>query len=176
MVKFVEKIGQNSLLPYFPYNPKAKLRTEVLFKKFHRRINWTTLYSTKLHLLNTINRPWKSFLGKISKILQRRYPLKPEFQNSKYFVLFLDPMLLNKSAVRFILEWISFYKIFIFPFWVGMCMMRGNLRTQSFGISSAKSSFKYILSKNKSAFSFVLWRNSLNKTEQNSDFALFPTK
>jgi hypothetical protein len=34
--------------------PKAKLRLEVLFKKFHPRINLATLFSTKLYLLNTI--------------------------------------------------------------------------------------------------------------------------
>jgi hypothetical protein len=93
-------------LPYFPYNPKAKLRLEVLFKKFHPRINRTTLFSTKLYLLNTI----KPFLGhencsltKPQKPLQEGYPKEPEFQNSEYFVLFLDTKILDKSAVRFVL-------------------------------------------------------------------------
>jgi hypothetical protein len=55
MVKFVEQTGQNSFLPYFPYNPKAKLRFEVLFKKFHPRIHMATLFTTKSYLLNTIH-------------------------------------------------------------------------------------------------------------------------
>jgi hypothetical protein len=55
MVKFVEQTGQNSFLPYFPYNPEAKLILEVFFKKFHLRINRTTLFLTKSYLLNTKN-------------------------------------------------------------------------------------------------------------------------
>jgi hypothetical protein len=42
------------ILPYFPHNPKAKLRLEVLFKKFHLRIILATLFSTKSYLLNKI--------------------------------------------------------------------------------------------------------------------------
>jgi hypothetical protein len=42
------------ILPYFPCDLKMKLRLEVLFKKFHARINLTTLFSTKSYLLNTI--------------------------------------------------------------------------------------------------------------------------
>jgi hypothetical protein len=34
--------------------PRAKLRFEVLFKKFHPGINLTTLFLTKTYLLNTI--------------------------------------------------------------------------------------------------------------------------
>jgi hypothetical protein len=49
------KLNKIVNLPYFPYNPKAKLRFEVLFKKFHPRINRTTLFWTKSYLLNTIN-------------------------------------------------------------------------------------------------------------------------
>jgi hypothetical protein len=48
------KLNKIMILPYFPYNPKAKLRLEVLFKKFHPRINLETLFSTKSYLLNTI--------------------------------------------------------------------------------------------------------------------------
>jgi hypothetical protein len=55
MMKFVE---QNStkivILPYFPYNLKMKLRLEVLFKKFHPKLNLTALFLTKSYLLNTI--------------------------------------------------------------------------------------------------------------------------
>jgi hypothetical protein len=40
MVKFV--LNSIVILPYFPYNPKAKLRLEVLFKKFHPRLNLAT--------------------------------------------------------------------------------------------------------------------------------------
>jgi hypothetical protein len=64
-------------LPHFPYNPKAKLRLEVLFKKFHPRIILATLFSTKSYLLNTI----KPFSGlknrsftKSQKPLQGGYP------------------------------------------------------------------------------------------------------
>jgi hypothetical protein len=42
------------ILPYFPYNLKIKFGLEVLFKKFHLRINLTTLFLTKSYLLNTI--------------------------------------------------------------------------------------------------------------------------
>jgi hypothetical protein len=49
MVKFVVQNWQNH-----PHNSKAKSRFEVLFKKFHPRINLTTLISTKSCLLNTI--------------------------------------------------------------------------------------------------------------------------
>jgi hypothetical protein len=64
------------ILPYFPYNPKAKLRLEVLFKKFHPTINLAKLYLTISYLLNTIkpisghkNRP----LTKSQKALQVGY-------------------------------------------------------------------------------------------------------
>jgi hypothetical protein len=69
------------ILPYLPYNPKAKLRLEVLFKKFDPRKNLATLFSTKQYLLNTI----KPFSGhenrsllKSQKPLQGGYPLEPE--------------------------------------------------------------------------------------------------
>jgi hypothetical protein len=48
------KLNKIAILPFFPYNPKAKLRLEVLFKKFHPRINLTTLFLTKSYLLNTL--------------------------------------------------------------------------------------------------------------------------
>jgi hypothetical protein len=48
MVKFVEQ-------KKFPIQvPRAKLGFEVLFKRFHPRINPTTLFFTKTYLLNTI--------------------------------------------------------------------------------------------------------------------------
>jgi hypothetical protein len=34
--------------------PRSKLRFEVLFKRFHPKINLTTLFFTKTYLLNTI--------------------------------------------------------------------------------------------------------------------------
>jgi hypothetical protein len=75
------------ILPYFPYNLKVKLRLEGLFKKFHPRINLTTLFLTKSYLLNTIN----SFPGhenhsltKSQKPLQGGYPKEPELENSEY--------------------------------------------------------------------------------------------
>jgi hypothetical protein len=48
------KLNKIVILPYFSYNLKMKLRLEVFFKKFHSRINLTTLFLTKLYLLNTI--------------------------------------------------------------------------------------------------------------------------
>jgi hypothetical protein len=124
------------------YNPKAKLRLEVLFKKMYPRINRTTLNSTKSYLLNTIN----PFLGhenrslkKSQKPLQGGYPKEPEFQDSEFVVLFLDTKILDKRAVRFILGWDSLNKIFIFPFWVGICM-GGTPKTKSFVISTTKLS------------------------------------
>jgi hypothetical protein len=72
MVKFVE---QNCDLALFP--PRAKLRFEVLFKKFHPKINLAIRFSTKSYLLNTI----KLFSGhenrsltKYQKPLQEGYP------------------------------------------------------------------------------------------------------
>jgi hypothetical protein len=72
------KLNKIVILPYFPYNPKAKWGLEVLFKKFHPRINLTTLFLTKSYLLNTIkpflgheNRPWQN----LKKPLQRGVPL-----------------------------------------------------------------------------------------------------
>jgi hypothetical protein len=64
------------ILPYFPYNPEAKLRLEVFFKKFHPRINLATLYWTKSYLLNTIKTfsgIEKPFLDQISKIFTKGY-------------------------------------------------------------------------------------------------------
>jgi hypothetical protein len=58
-------------------DPKAKLRLEVLFKKFHPRINLATLFSTNTYLLNTI-KPFSGHknrsLAKSQKPLQGRYP------------------------------------------------------------------------------------------------------
>jgi hypothetical protein len=61
------KLDKIVFLPYFPYNPKAKLRLEVLFKKFHPRINLTSLFMTKSYLLNTI----KPFLGHENRSLTK---------------------------------------------------------------------------------------------------------
>jgi hypothetical protein len=68
------KLNKIVILPYFPYNLKIKLRFEVLFKKFHSRINLTTLFLTKSYLLNTIFRSWKPSLDKISKNFARGVP------------------------------------------------------------------------------------------------------
>jgi hypothetical protein len=72
------KLNKIVSLPYVPYNPKAKLRLEVLFKKFHPRMNLATLFLTKLCLLNTI----KPFSGhenrsliKSQKLFQGGVPL-----------------------------------------------------------------------------------------------------
>jgi hypothetical protein len=72
------KLNKIVILPNFPYNPKAKLRLEVLFKKFHPRINLTTLFSTKSYLLNTI-KPFSGHenrsLTKFQKTFTRGVPL-----------------------------------------------------------------------------------------------------
>jgi hypothetical protein len=47
-------IPEKVILPYFPYNPKAKVRLEVLFKKLYPKINLVTPFFTKSYLLNTI--------------------------------------------------------------------------------------------------------------------------
>jgi hypothetical protein len=47
--------------------PKAKLRLEVLFKKFHPRIDLATFFSTKSYLLNTI----KPFSGHENRSLTK---------------------------------------------------------------------------------------------------------
>jgi hypothetical protein len=101
MVTFVEKTEQNNEFALFlKLDPKARLRFEILFKKFHPRINLTTLFFPKIYLLNTI-KPFLSHanrsMTKSQKPLQREYPWEPEYQSSEYIVLFLDPKLLNKS-------------------------------------------------------------------------------
>jgi hypothetical protein len=76
MVKFVEKTEQNSDFTLFPIlDPKARLIFEILFKKTHPRINLTTLFSSKIYLLNTIFEPLKLFLDKISKPFTKGVPL-----------------------------------------------------------------------------------------------------
>jgi hypothetical protein len=72
------KLNKIVILPYFPYNPKAKLRLEVLFKKFHPKINLTTPFFTKSYLLNTI-KPFSGHenrsLTKSQKTFTRGVPL-----------------------------------------------------------------------------------------------------
>jgi hypothetical protein len=66
---------------------RAKLRFEVLFKRFHPRINLTTLFLTETYLLNTI-KPFSDhenrFLGPKQqnrvKPFLGGYPYEPEFQ------------------------------------------------------------------------------------------------
>jgi hypothetical protein len=61
------KLNKIVILPFFPYNLKMKLRLEVLLKKFHPRINLTTLFLTKSYLLNTI----KPFSGHVNQSLPK---------------------------------------------------------------------------------------------------------
>jgi hypothetical protein len=138
----LNKTGQNRFLPYFPCKPKEKLRLEVLFKKFHPRINRTILFSTRSILPNTIFRPWKPFLDKISKTFTRGVPLGTWI--SKFWVICFvsGHQDTRQNVVRFVLGWNSLIKIFIFPFWVGI-RMGGTLKTQSFVISSTKLSFEH---------------------------------
>jgi hypothetical protein len=110
-------------------------------------------------------------LTKFQKPLQEGYPQEPEFQNSEYLVLFLDPKLLHKSAIRFVLWLNSLNKIFIMPFWVGICM-GGTLKTQSFGNLNTELFFKCKKAEQKS-HQFSSMMKYLNKTEQNCVFALF---
>jgi hypothetical protein len=67
MVKFVEQNWTKKFFALFLFNPKAKLRIEVLFKKFHPRMNLPTLFLTKLYLPNTI----KSFSGHKNRSLTK---------------------------------------------------------------------------------------------------------
>jgi hypothetical protein len=64
------------------------------------------IFLIKTYLVNTI-KPFsgheKRFLSKSRKPLQGGYPKEPEFPNFEYLILFLDPKLLDKSAVRFVL-------------------------------------------------------------------------
>jgi hypothetical protein len=49
------KLKKIVMFPHFPYKSlRAKLRFEVLSKRFHPRINLTALFFTKTYLLNTI--------------------------------------------------------------------------------------------------------------------------
>jgi hypothetical protein len=72
------KLNKIVILPYFPYNPKAKLRLEDFFKKFHPRINLNTLFLTKSYLLNT-TKPFSGHenrsLPKFPKTFTRGVPL-----------------------------------------------------------------------------------------------------
>jgi hypothetical protein len=54
MVKFVEQNRKNSGTALFSIqDSKVKFRFENLFKRFHSRINLTTLFLTKIYLVNT---------------------------------------------------------------------------------------------------------------------------
>jgi hypothetical protein len=63
---------------------KAKLRLEVLFKKFHHRINLATLFSTKSYLLNTVKPamkamktvPWQNLKNLYKKVPLGTWTLK----------------------------------------------------------------------------------------------------
>jgi hypothetical protein len=101
---------KNCCFASFPIQvPRAKLRFEVLFKKFHRRIKLTTLFSTKLYLLNTIkpisghgNRLlWLKQLN-LKKPLIGGYPLEPEFQNSEYKVHQVGPKVFKSQNFSFL--------------------------------------------------------------------------
>jgi hypothetical protein len=86
------KLNKIVILPYFSYNLKMKLRLEVLFKKFHPRINLTTLFLTKSYLLNTIKLllPQKGSIG----LYETQYCLG---QKDTLMVFFSK----NKFKVRF---------------------------------------------------------------------------
>jgi hypothetical protein len=85
------------ILHYFLFNPKAKLRLEVLFGKFHPRINLATLYSTKSYLLNTIKpfsghenrsltksqKPWQGGTLRNFRNLLGTWTLKSEYAGHK---------------------------------------------------------------------------------------------
>jgi hypothetical protein len=111
----LNKTEQNSDFALFPIvDPKARLRIEILFKKTHPRITLTTLFLTKIYLLNTIKPFWSHenySLTKIPTPLTKGVPFGTWISvSSEYIVLFLDPKLLNKSAIRFVLWWNSLKK------------------------------------------------------------------
>jgi hypothetical protein len=77
--------------------PRAKLRFEVLFKKFHPRTNLTTLFLTKTYILNTI-KPFSGHINRLLGLKQQNFknpsevaPWEPEFQNSEYEVHQVGP-------------------------------------------------------------------------------------
>jgi hypothetical protein len=70
---------------------RAKLRFEVLFKRFYPKVNLTTLFLTETYLLNTIklfsdheNRSLGPKQQNLEKPLLGGYPSEPEFQNFEY--------------------------------------------------------------------------------------------
>jgi hypothetical protein len=77
----------NSIFPI--QVPRAKLRFEVFFQRFHPRINLTTLFFTKSYLLNTI-KPFsdhenRSFGPKQQNLEKPIFGgIEPEFKNSEY--------------------------------------------------------------------------------------------
>jgi hypothetical protein len=84
------------ILPYFPYNPKSKLRLEVLFKKFHPKINLATLFWAKSYLLNTI-KPFSGYenLDKISKNLYKGVTLR----NLNFKILSMQDIKLTQKTL-----------------------------------------------------------------------------
>jgi hypothetical protein len=82
-----EQTDKNSDFALFPIqDPRVKLRFKVLFKKFHPRINLTTLFLTKIYLLTL--RPKKQNL---KKPVLGGYPKEHVFQNSEYEVHQVGP-------------------------------------------------------------------------------------
>jgi hypothetical protein len=105
-------LNKTVILLYFPYKSLGrKLRFEVLFKKFHPKINMTTLFLTKIYLLNTKmafcgDENW--YLGpkqqNLDKPLLGGYPWEPKFQNSEYemhWIGFKDHRSLNFRTLAF---------------------------------------------------------------------------
>jgi hypothetical protein len=78
------KLNKIVILPFFPYNPKMKLRLEVLFKKFHPRINLTTLFLTKSYLLNTI-KPFSGHENRFLTIFQKTFTRGVPLGTSKFW-------------------------------------------------------------------------------------------
>jgi hypothetical protein len=71
----------------------------------------------------------------LSRNLYGRYHEDVKFQNCVYLFWFLDPKIVTKNGITFVLRLNLLNKTFIFSFWVGICR-GGALRTQNFKILS----------------------------------------
>jgi hypothetical protein len=87
MVTFVEQnFIKYVVIFHIPIVPRAKLRLQVLFKRFHPRINLTTLFLTKTYLLNTI----KPFSDHEYRFLGPKQQKVATLRNLKFKILSLQ--------------------------------------------------------------------------------------
>jgi hypothetical protein len=105
--------AKNCLVTSLQYVEDCTSPTSALdFFKLNR-----TFWTRWNHFQVTKAVPWQKLINLYKEGTHRNLGIKIL---SKYLVLFLDPKLLEKSAVRFVLWWNSLKKIIIFPFWVGI--------------------------------------------------------